>query len=103
LIPRTALRFRLAPERTRVLAELSIARRQQGDAVVPLVLDGDGISLLSIAIDGVALGPAAYRATGHSLTVHALRADRPFVLPLESAAAPCAMATLMGLDRPGGN
>ncbi|TIX29793.1 MAG: hypothetical protein E5V34_09895, partial [Mesorhizobium sp.] len=45
LIPETGLTFRLSPEATRVIAVLTVERRDGIAASVPLVLDGDGLTL----------------------------------------------------------
>jgi len=103
LIPRTTLLFRLDPERTRVVAELEVERREGAAAGVPLVLDGDGISLLSIAIDGEPLDPGHYIATGESLTIPSPPAAKSFVLRMETETAPAANTALMGLYRSSGN
>ena len=44
LIPATGLTFRLSPENTVVLAELTVRRRRGAVPNAPLVLDGDGQS-----------------------------------------------------------
>ena len=51
------LSFDLDPEATRVTATLRISRKDKGDA--PLVLDGEALKLVSIAIDG-----RAHRSNG---------------------------------------
>ena len=53
MVPNIALDFDLAPERTRVLATLVVARNGNHDR--PLVLDGDGLVPLSVKVDGAAI------------------------------------------------
>jgi aminopeptidase N len=103
LIPRTALRFRLDPDRSRVFAELTMTRRDGAPASAPLVLDGDGISLLGLAIDGAALDPGAFSATPNSLTIHAPPTAKQFVLRIETETSPSTNTALMGLYRSSGN
>ena len=50
LVPEIALEFDLAPGRTRVRAKLEVARN--GDHDRPLRLSGDGLTLLSVSVDG---------------------------------------------------
>src|SRR5690349_15878844 len=69
LIPRTSLSFRLAPDTTRVTADLVIARRDGVAARTPLVLDGDGLTLIGVQVDGVPLDPSAFEATPDRLTI----------------------------------
>ena len=52
-VPDIALDFALDPARTRVTATLSVARN--GDHARPLVLDGDGLTALSVAVNGQAI------------------------------------------------
>ena len=59
LIPETHLSFSLAPEATIVVAELTIAR-QPGAKRAPLVLDGDGLVLKRLLIDGEKADASAY-------------------------------------------
>ena len=53
VVPDIALDFDLTPARTRVVAKLSVVR--QGDHTRPLVLDGDGLTPVSVTVDGVAV------------------------------------------------
>ena len=69
LIPRTQLVFSLSPDRTKVVAELTIERRPGADAAAPLILDGDGLVLVRVEIDGVALQPADYQTTPDRLAI----------------------------------
>ncbi|MGX5846620.1 aminopeptidase N [Mesorhizobium sp. PL10] len=96
-IPKTGLTFRLSPDATRVNAMLTIERRDNAAASAPLVLDGDGLVLKRIAIDGRELSPADYLATPDQLTI--LKPPARFELLLETEIAPASNEALMGLYR----
>ncbi|CAN7377453.1 aminopeptidase N [Mesorhizobium caraganae] len=96
-IPQTGLTFRLSPDATRVTAVLTIERRDGAAASAPLVLDGDGLLLKRIAIDGRELAPADYLATPDQLTI--LKPPARFELLLETEIAPASNEALMGLYR----
>ncbi|MER8430507.1 aminopeptidase N [Mesorhizobium caraganae] len=96
-IPQTGLTFRLSPDATGVSAVLTIERRDGAAASAPLVLDGDGLLLKRIAIDGHELAPADYLATPDQLTI--LKPPARFELLLETEIAPASNEALMGLYR----
>lgn len=96
-IPQTGLTFRLSPDATRVTAVLTIERRDNAAASAPLVLDGDGLALKRIAIDGRELAPADYLVTPDQLTI--LKPPARFQLLLETEIAPASNEALMGLYR----
>jgi aminopeptidase N len=87
----------LDPVRTLVRARMEVRRRRPGEA---LVLDGEGLELLEITLDGAALGPDAYATSLASLTVHA----PPDAFTLETLVAinPSANTALSGLYLSGG-
>ena len=92
-IARTQLRFQLAPKTTRVTARLHLAARGTAQA---MVLDGEGLKLLRIEIDGVALRD--YRLTETELTIPASAIPAgDFVLETEVEIAPAANTALEGL------
>ncbi|AZO31388.1 aminopeptidase N [Mesorhizobium sp. M1B.F.Ca.ET.045.04.1.1] len=99
LIPKTSLDFRLSPDATRVTALLTVERRGGVATSAPLVLDGDGLTLLGVAIDGHALAPADYLATPDQLTIPKPPAAPRFELRLETEIAPSSNEALMGLYR----
>ncbi|RWP35619.1 aminopeptidase N [Mesorhizobium sp.] len=99
LIPETGLTFRLSPEATRVIAVLTVERRDGVAASVPLVLDGDGLTLSRIAIDGQTLAPTDFFATPDQLTITTPPAAARFQLLIETELAPAHNETLMGLYR----
>ncbi len=99
LIPRTELTFRLSPERTSVIAELTLSRRPNIPAGTPLVLQGDGAVLKRIAIDGRALDPGEYEASAEQLSVFSPPNAESFRLTIETEINPAANSALMGLYR----
>lgn len=99
LIPKTELDFRLGQDATKVVARLTIERRDGVDKPVPLTLDGDGLVLRRIEIDGAALAEDAYEATPDSLTIHTPPASGRFTLLIETDVAPSRNQALMGLYR----
>jgi aminopeptidase N len=99
LIPETSLTFRLLPEATRVTAVLTVERRGGVAASVPLVLDGDGLTLSRIAIDGQTLAPADFFATPDQLTITTPPAAIRFQLLIQTELAPARNEALMGLYR----
>ncbi|TIS93123.1 aminopeptidase N [Mesorhizobium sp.] len=99
LIPETSLTFRLSPDATRVTAVLTVERRDGIAASAPLVLDGDGLTLLRVTIDGRDLAPADFLATPDQLTISTTPATSRFQLLLETELAPARNEALMGLYR----
>jgi aminopeptidase N len=95
------LDFRIGPETTRVTAQLTVEPREGTAPGTPLVLDGDELSLGSIAIDGFPLALAAYAADATSLTIIEPPLRR-FVLETEVILRPEGNTRLMGLYRSGG-
>ena len=86
----------LADPDTVVEAELVIHRRE-GVAASPLVLDGEGLDLQSIEIDGVALSADQYAQTERGLTVYTV--PDQFVLKTVVHLRPQENHSLMGLYR----
>jgi len=97
-IETTRLVFELHPTQTRVKAELSV--RRTGDQREALVLNGERLKLLSVAIDGQALSANQYAIDPEHLTIH----DVPdqFVLTTEVEIDPSSNKALMGLYMSGG-
>ena len=96
LVPDIALEFDLHPEKTRVRARLTLVRNGAHDR--PIRLDGDGLTPLSVKLDGA-------MASGWSLQEGALvipiTSDQA-VLETEVEIAPEANSQLMGLYASGG-
>jgi aminopeptidase N len=102
LIPQTGLTFRLSPDRTVVVAELIVERRAGVDSNAALVLDGDGLVLTSISIDGRPLDASEYGATPDRLIIPTPPAAKRFQLTIETEIAPSKNQALMGLYRSNG-
>ncbi|SEM93898.1 aminopeptidase N [Gemmobacter aquatilis] len=99
VLNRVELTFRLAPQATRVLARLHLAPNPAGPGG-DLRLDGEGLRLIALALDGVAL-EATPDATGLTIAAQALP-DAPFVLESEVEIAPEGNTALEGLYMSGG-
>jgi aminopeptidase N len=96
-IETVALDFALDPQVTRVASKLRIARKKAGAA---LVLHGEDLWLISIALDGRLLGPGDYSLDGKSLTV--AQVPDHFLLEMVCEIAPAANTALEGLYQSGG-
>ena len=99
LIETVELDFALDPKATRVKSKLRLRRNPKaapGDR--PLVLDGEGLVLQSLAIDGKPLGLDDYRLGEKSLTIHNVPAG-PFTLEIVTLCDPEANTALSGLYR----
>ncbi|MGZ3306521.1 MAG: aminopeptidase N, partial [Asticcacaulis sp.] len=92
-IPVTDLDFDLAPEATRVKARLDLVRH--GDHAAPLVLMGERLKLIRIAIDGRELEPSEYELSDETLTI--ARVPDAFTLETEAEINPLDNRTLEGL------
>ena len=102
LIPETRLTFRLSPNRTRVVADLMIERREGVAAGTPLVLDGDGLSLAALEIDGK---PSNLEGVTHSpdrLEIRHPPREQRFTLKIETDVDPETNKALSGLYRSSG-
>ena len=95
LVPHVGLEFDLDPARTVVRARLEVVRNGAHDR--PLVLDGEGLELLALAVDGLA---SAARPRGGRLLV--TPAGDTAVIETEVAIAPALNTQLMGLYASGG-
>jgi len=91
----------LDPERTRVRATLALEPNPNRVTGAPLVLDGDGLTLANVKLDGKLLAADEYRATPDRLTLRA--PARPLTLAIETIVDPSANTQLMGLYRSSGN
>jgi aminopeptidase N len=95
------LDFRIQAETTRVVAQLTVEPNEGTAPGTPLVLDGDELSLTSIALDGAPLVLSAYAADANGLTVFEPPLRR-FVLETEVTLQPEGNTKLMGLYRSNG-
>ncbi len=95
------LTFELDPEATRVTAKISIVRPRGVKAGTPLKLDGDGLTLESVSLDGELLSNASRMATPDQLILQ--RPPKAFTLEVVTTVNPSANTALSGLYRSGGN
>ncbi len=100
LIDSVDLDISLHRTQTRVRARLAIRRNPEGRPDAPLTLDGDGLNLRDLRLDGAPLDAARYEATPDHLTLHAAP-DAPFTLDIETEVDPTANTQLSGLYRSG--
>ena len=100
LVETVELDVKLHPAATRVRAVLSLKPNPAAAAAAPLVLDGEDLKLVSIALDGAALPGSQYVVTPDRLTIPQPPA-RPFRLAIETEIDPSANIRLMGLYRSG--
>src|SRR6478736_5449740 len=92
-IPEIALDFRLDGKATLVSSTMKVERRAA--SVEPLVLDGSGLKLVSIALNGQPLDSSAYAVDTDTLTVQAPPAS--FTLQIVTEIAPAENTALEGL------
>jgi aminopeptidase N len=100
LVETVELSFALHPSTTKVRA-LLLLKPNAETAAAPLVLDGDGLTLKSLKIDGVAPAADSYIATPDQLTIPQ-PPQRPFRLEIETEVDPTANTQLSGLYRSSG-
>ena len=104
LVDEADLDFSLDPRRTRVRARLTMRRNPQGggEALPPLVLDGEGLEPEAILIDSEPLPAEAWRLEEGRLVIPRPPAEG-FTLETETRIDPQANTALSGLYRSGGN
>jgi aminopeptidase N len=95
LIDTVELDFDLGPDSTTVRSRLAIRRNPAGRPGAPLVLNGEELELLSLAIDGVALGAERYRLDDSGLQLGEVP-DR-FTLEVATRIHPARNTALEGL------
>ena len=101
LVERLALEFDLEPENTRVLARMSLRRNPgHGNDAAPLRLEGEGLDLVSLALDGQILAGGDYALDQAGLSLAAV----PDACELEvvTKIAPAANTKLEGLYQSSG-
>ncbi|MGE4373590.1 MAG: aminopeptidase N [Xanthobacter sp.] len=102
LVETVHLDVSLHPTQTRVTARLALQRNPKGTAGTPVELEGDGLTLVRLAIDGTPLAGSGYSASPDKLTLPNPPADS-FTLEIETLVDPTANTQLMGLYRSSGN
>jgi aminopeptidase N len=100
LVDTVHLDVSLHPTQTKVRATLAL-KPNSASAAAPLVLDGDGLTLVALKIDGAALPPDSYVAGPDSLTIPQ-PPNGPFTLEIETLVDPTANTQLSGLYRSSG-
>jgi aminopeptidase N len=97
LVETVELDVSLHPTATTVRATLKMTPNRKG-APAPIVLDGDGLTLVSLKLDGSVLRPDSYVATPDSLTIPQPPAGTCY-LQIDTLLDPSANTQLMGLYR----
>ncbi len=100
LIDTVRLEVSLSRHRTRVRSRLAVRPNPEGRTGAPLLLDGDGLMLIAVAIDGARLTADDYTVTPDQLALQSPPSG-PFTLEIETELDPTANTKLMGLYRSG--
>jgi aminopeptidase N len=100
LVQTVSLDVSLHPTAARVRARLALKPNSKAISA-PLILDGDGLSLVSLKLNGTILPPDNYAATSDSLTIPQ-PPNSPFTLEIETVVDPSANTQLSGLYRSNG-
>ena len=99
LIEEVELDVALDPKATRVAAKLRLRPNPKvATGGRPLVLDGEGLTLQSLALNGKSLAPEDYELNEGSLTIPSVPAQ-PFTLEIVTLCDPDANTALSGLYR----
>ncbi|EPC01384.1 aminopeptidase N [Litchfieldella anticariensis FP35 = DSM 16096] len=95
-VTHTELKFDLSPSATRVVARLHLERHsERQEDNLPLVLNGEHLKLLRVAIDGQELGAGEYSVDAETLTI--FEVPQRFLLDTEVEIAPESNTALEGL------
>ncbi len=100
LVDTVHLDVSLHPTAAKVRATLAL-KPNPLSAAAPVVLDGDGLTLISLKLDGAPLPPDSYIAGPDSLTIPQ-PPNGPFTLEIETLVDPTANTQLSGLYRSSG-
>jgi aminopeptidase N len=98
LVDTVDLDFRLEPTATRVRAKLAMRPNPKGRKDVPIVLDGDELTLVSLNLDGRVLTANEYEVNTSSLTIKNPPRGK-LTLEIETVIDPSTNTKLMGLFR----
>ncbi len=93
------LLFRLGAAATHVTGTMKIVRRTGTSADAPLVLEGDGLLLMSLAINGKPVDTTCFDVTPNRLAIRDLPYEASFELTIQTEINPSANKALMGLYR----
>jgi aminopeptidase N len=97
LIASTELDFDLRPTATTVRARLDVRRREGAPIDAPLVLDGDGLDLLELLVEGKPPAAGSYEVTPDSLAMSAPPMADRFIVEMTIRLDPTGNGALMGL------
>ena len=100
LVDTVALDVSLHPTQSKVRATFALKPNSENPSA-PVVLDGDGLSLVSLKLNGAVLPAENYVATPDSLTISQVP-NGPFTLEIETLVDPTANTQLSGLYRSSG-
>ncbi len=101
LVSSVDLAFDLNPTATTVFSRLALHRNPAADRTQPLVLNGEAVTLIGIARDGVTLPADGYRIDGGILTISAMPDE--CMLEIETKTSPVENTELSGLYVSGGS
>jgi aminopeptidase N len=101
LVETMELDVSLHPTATKVRATLRMSPNPKASAPAPIVLDGDGLTLTSLKLDGSEMPGDSYAATPDSLSIPQPPAGTCY-LQIETLVDPSANTQLMGLYRSNG-
>ncbi len=102
VLERVDLTFELDPKETKLIARSLYHRRKGVDLDAPLVLDGDGLNMISLLLDGMDLPHEQYEENGKQLIISGLPEEVAFEITVETLLAPSTNTELMGLYRSNG-
>ncbi len=98
LIDSTELTIILNEEKTNVVSKLMIRKNPISKTQnKPLILQGEGLELVSIAIDGLALNESQFQQTEESLCINNPPQEQIFIVAIENTINPKANTALEGL------
>jgi aminopeptidase N len=102
VLERVDLTFELDPKETLVIQRSLMHRREGVSDNVPLILDGDELTLKAVAIDGNPIDESQYAVDSRQLVIHNLPTGTTFEVTVETIINPEANTKLMGLYRTSG-
>jgi aminopeptidase N len=102
VLERVDLTFELDPTETLVIQRSLMHRREGVAEDLPLILDGDELTLKAVAIDGIPIEEGQYVVDSRQLIIHNLPTGVTFEVTVETIVNPEANTKLMGLYRTNG-
>ena len=98
LIDSTELTIILDEEKTSVVSKLIIKKNPASQAQnKPLILQGEGLELVKISMDGAALNESQYHKTEESLQIKSVPQEQSFIISIENTINPKNNTALEGL------